>query len=197
METFSGCGRMYDIYNNYQPTGIVMVDHCQAAIDHAKKVLAKKKEFHGLKEIKTDFICSDVLSWCRQEKGKFGVSVALWGLCYLDQSQMKEYLEWIRDHVELQVFIEPVFKNVKKHKEEQWLDEDQQMIKRSATWYFRFFKDHDLAVLNIKDFATNNLGPEVDPSGCRCWVIVPMSRINLLKKREQKQQKKSLTNILL
>jgi len=72
LETFSGCGRFYDLYRKKKPTEVVMVDLNKHAINHIKDHLP------GVKAI-----CNDVVSWCRQEKGKFGVSIVFWGLCYL------------------------------------------------------------------------------------------------------------------
>jgi len=88
VETFSGCGRLFDIYSKYKPSEILMVDLNKFAIKHA---------IDHCKGIKA--ICKDVLSWSRQEKGHFGVSIAFWGLCYLDLKSMGEFLRWVRDHV--------------------------------------------------------------------------------------------------
>jgi len=79
-----------------------MVDLNKHAIAHANDHCPKVKA-----------ICSDVVSWSRKEQGNFGVSIGFWALCYLDLKSMKEYLRWVRYHVKVQIFVEPVFPNHK------------------------------------------------------------------------------------
>ena len=90
LEPFSGCGRLYDLYSKWRPSEVVMVDVNRHAIGHVKRHLPRVKPF-----------CSDVLSWSRQERGKFGVSIAFWGLCYLDLRGVGVYLRWVKNHVQV------------------------------------------------------------------------------------------------
>jgi len=161
LETFSGCGRLFDLYSKWRPSEVVMVDVNRHAIAHAKT------HCKGVKAI-----CSDVLSWSRQERRKFGVSVALWGLCYLDLRGVGEYLGWVKEHVQVQVFVEPVFPDHAKEEQEIWLDKAQQMIKRSAQTYRKFYASAGLDIRCVLNFRTDTL-KGVDPSGCKCWVLTP------------------------
>ena len=79
-----------------------MVDLNKHAIAHAKD------HCPGVQAI-----CSDVVLWSRKEHRTFRVSIGFWALCYLDLKSMKEYLRWVRDHVMVQIFVEPVFPNHK------------------------------------------------------------------------------------
>ena len=54
LDAFSGCGRLYEAYNKYDPSEIVMVDLNQKAINHVKENYKNVKAY-----------CNDMLSWCK------------------------------------------------------------------------------------------------------------------------------------
>ena len=133
LELAAGPGRNVEVYRQYQPRKIELLDVNNDHMVQAAKLYGQAVTTHT----------SDIFNWVTLNQDRsFDVVLGVWTLCYMSEQDVDVLLRWCKRKVGALVLVEPVVSGDLEY----WVDSAQQMVGRPVDCYLSKLEAHNFTL---------------------------------------------------